>query len=221
MRRADSPPRPDLQHELDLAGQGVTPIAGLDEVGRGALAGPLYAAAVILPIERFDLAAALETVRDSKTLTARQRDECAAEIRRLALDWALGWAEAAEVDEVGPLVATRRAMQRALGGLRLTPRHALIDHLDLPDLPIPHTPLVHGDARALSIAAASVVAKVARDEVMDDLARRFPTYGFHEHKGYGTEAHLRALRRWGPCPVHRRSFEPVAVLGPVSRNRVS
>lgn len=204
--------RPDLQHEFDLAGRGHSPIAGVDEVGRGALAGPLYAAAVILPIDRFDLAAALEAVRDSKTLTARQRERCAVEIQSLALDWALGVAESEEVDEVGPLVATRRAMARALAGLHLAPRHALIDHLELPELPIPHTALVHGDARALSIAAASVVAKVARDEVMDGFDRRFPTYGFSEHKGYGTEAHLRALRRWGPCPIHRRSFEPVAVL---------
>lgn len=212
MPRADAPARPDLQHELALAARGDSPIAGVDEVGRGALAGPLFAAAVILPIQRFDLISSLETVRDSKALTARQRAACASQIRLLALDWALGSAEAEEVDAVGPRVATQLAMQRALDGLSLRPRHALIDHLELPDVPVAQTALVRGDARVLSIAAASVLAKVARDEVMNELDRRYPTYGFAVHKGYGTDGHLRALRRWGPCPIHRKSFEPVAVL---------
>jgi ribonuclease HII len=212
MPHGEGPLRPDLQYELDLARRGELPIAGVDEVGRGALAGPLYAAAVILPIGRFDLASALETVRDSKMLTAAARARCAESIRLLALDWTLGWADAEEVDAVGPLVATRIAMQRALEGLSLPPRHVLIDHVTLPEVALAQSAIVHGDARSLSIAAASVLAKVARDGVMDDLARRYPTYGFSENKGYGTEAHLRALRRWGPSPIHRRSFEPVAVL---------
>lgn len=212
MRRADHARRPDLRHELRLARRGQAPVAGLDEVGRGALAGPLYAAAVILPLERFDLARSLAEVRDSKTLTPRQRRTCAANIRLLALDWALGEATCEEVDGLGPLAATRLAMRRALDRLALRPHHLLIDHLRLPDLPCEQTPLTHGDARVLSIAAASVLAKVARDQEMEGLSHTYPTYGFSRHKGYGTAAHLRALRRWGPCPIHRRSFEPVAAL---------
>ncbi|HSR47489.1 MAG TPA: ribonuclease HII [Anaerolineales bacterium] len=212
MPHGEAAARPDLQFERDLARRGELPIAGIDEVGRGALAGPLFAAAVILPIQRFDLASALQAVRDSKALSATARARCAASIRLIALDWAIGWAEAEEVDAVGPLVATRLAMQRALESLSLRPRHALIDHLALPDVALAQSPIDQGDSRSLSIAAASVLAKVARDGVMDALAHQYPTYGFSEHKGYGTEAHLRALRRWGPSPVHRRSFEPVAVL---------
>jgi ribonuclease HII len=205
-------PRPDLRHELELARRGDLPVAGVDEVGRGALAGPLFASAVILPVKRLDLDHALDEVRDSKTLSAQQRARCAADIRLLALDWALGWAEVEEVDAVGPLVATQWAMRRALEGLSLRPRHVLIDHLKLPEVPLQQTAIDHGDASSLSIAAASVVAKVARDEVMARLGEQYPTYGFAQHKGYGTAAHLNALRRWGPCPAHRRSFEPVAVL---------
>ncbi len=212
MRRADPAPRPDLRHELRLMRRGQVPVAGLDEVGRGALAGPLYAAAVILPVDRFDLARSLAKVRDSKTLTARQRRICAADIRLLALDWALGEVSCQEVDRLGPLEASRLAMRRAFDRLSLQPRHLLIDHLRLADLPCDQTPLTHGDARVLSIAAASVLAKVARDQEMEGLSQAYPTYGFSRHKGYGTAAHLRALRRWGPCPIHRRSFEPVAAL---------
>jgi ribonuclease HII len=121
-----------------------------------------------------------------------------------------------EVDRLGPLQATHLAMRRALQTLSVAPCHLLIDHVHLPEVECGQTALTHGDARVLSIAAASVLAKVARDLAMDDLARAFPTYGFSRHKGYGTAAHLQALRRWGPCPVHRRSFEPVAVLLPAT-----
>ena len=212
MPRADRIPRPDLRHELRLARRGQTPVAGLDEVGRGALAGPLYAAAVILPVDRFDLARSLALVRDSKMLTPRQRLTCAATVRLVALEWALGEASCEEIDRLGPLEATRLAMRRAFDRLALQPRHLLIDHLRLPDMPCDQTPLTHGDARVLSIAAASVLAKVARDQEMEGLSKAYPTYGFSRHKGYGTASHLRALRRWGPCPIHRRSFGPVAAL---------
>ena len=212
MRSASGPARPDLRHERRLVRRGLGPIAGLDEVGRGALAGPIYAAAVILPVERRGLAHALSHVRDSKMLTPRQRRNCAAEIRRLAVDWALGEAACDEVDRWGPLQATRLAMRRAFDALTVQSRHVLIDHLRLPELPCDQTPLTHGDALVLTIAAASVLAKVARDQAMEGLARIYPTYGFSRHKGYGTASHLQALRRWGPCPIHRRSFEPVAAL---------
>jgi ribonuclease HII len=212
MPRADGPPRPDLRYERSLDRNGVSPIAGLDEAGRGALAGPIFAAAVVLPVRRSRLAATLREVHDSKVMTATARRRCAGVIRRVALDWAVGQASCEEVDRVGPLVATRWAMIRAVQSLHAPPQHLLIDHLRLPELDLDQTAIPHGDARVLSIASASVLAKVARDEVMDALARDFPTYGFARHKGYGTAAHLEALRRWGPCPVHRRSFEPVSVL---------
>lgn len=209
---ASRPPaaRPDLRYELALLQQGVAPIAGLDEAGRGALAGPLFAAAVVLPVERFDLASQLAEVRDSKAMTARQRRQWSQVICRLALAWAVGEVSSREIDTLNPLEASRLAMQRALAGLPLRPRHALIDHLHVAALDCEQTPVTHGDARCLSIAAASVIAKVARDQAMERLDRAYPTYGFASHKGYGTSAHLRALRRWGPSPAHRLSFAPVA-----------
>jgi ribonuclease HII len=187
-------------------------VAGLDEAGRGALAGPIFAAAVMLPLQRPRLAASLRAVRDSKIMTARQRRSCADTLRRLAVDWAVAHATCQEIDLVGPLEASRRAMVRAVRSLRVAPQHLLIDHLYLPEIDLEQTALTHGDARVLSIAAASILAKVGRDEVMEEFGRTYPTYGFERHKGYGTVAHLEALRRWGPCPIHRRSFEPVSVL---------
>ena len=203
---------PDLRHERALARRGTTLVAGLDEAGRGALAGPIFAAAVILPVRRSRLATRLRQVRDSKLMTARQRRACAEILRRLALDWAVAQATCEEIDLVGPLEASRWAMARAVQALRTAPGHLLIDHVLLPEVDLEQTALTHGDARVLSIAAASILAKVARDEVMEEWARAYPTYGFSRHKGYGTAGHLEALRRWGPCPIHRRSFEPVAVL---------
>ena len=187
-------------------------MAGLDEAGRGALAGPIFAAAVILPLRRARLAGLLRDVEDSKVMTARARRRSAELIRRVAVDWSVGQASCAEIDRVGPLVGTRLAMTRALQALQTPPQHLLIDHLRLPEVDLEQTALPHGDALVLSIAAASVVAKVARDEAMLAFAHDFPVYGFARHKGYGTRAHLEALRRWGPCPIHRRSFEPVSVL---------
>jgi ribonuclease HII len=187
-------------------------VAGLDEVGRGALAGPIFAAVVILPLRRNRLAASLHDVRDSKVMTARQRRACADVLRRLAVDWAVAQATCQEIDLVGPLEASRRAMTRAVQSLTVTPQHLLIDHLHLPEVELEQTAVTHGDAIVMSIAAASILAKVARDQIMDAFGRLYPTYGFSRHKGYGTSAHLEALRRWGPCPIHRRSFEPVSVL---------
>ena len=212
MTRADRPAAPHLRLERSLARSGVEQIAGIDEVGRGALAGPIFASAVILPIRRRGLAASLRGVNDSKMMTAQQRRRSADRIRRVALDWSLGQASCEEIDRVGPLEATRLAMGRAVRALHVVPQHLVIDHLRLADVDLPQTSIPHGDAQILSIAAASILAKVARDDVMVDYARDFPTYGFSRHKGYGTASHLEALRRWGPCPIHRRSFEPVSVL---------
>jgi ribonuclease HII len=209
---ASKPAYPDLRYERALARRGTTRVAGLDEAGRGALAGPIFAAAVILPLQRSRLATRLREVRDSKLMTARQRRACAEILRRLALDWAVAQSTCEEIDRVGPLQASRWAMARAVRALRTAPEHLLIDHILLPEVDLEQTALTHGDARVMSIAAASVLAKVARDDVMEEWARAYPIYGFSRHKGYGTAGHLEALRRWGPCPIHRRSFEPVAVL---------
>ncbi len=196
-------------------------IAGLDEVGRGALAGPVVAAAVLLPLDRFDLARALEGVRDSKQLTPLARQRWAAEIRRVALSVGIGKSSSRELDRIGVLSATRLAMQRALGELSPAPSFLLIDHLRLVDLEIPQLAITRGDQSVLSIAAASVVAKVARDQLMERLGGRFPAYGFGRNKGYGTAHHRAALDRVGACREHRRSYAPVqlALARPSRRNR--
>jgi ribonuclease HII len=203
--------RPDLTHELELRRLGHTLVAGLDEVGRGALAGPVVAAAVILPLDRFDLAQALEGVRDSKQLSPLARQHWAVEVRRIALSVGIGKSSARELDRVGVISATRLAMQRALAKLSWQPSFLLIDHLRLIDLAIPQHAITRGDQSVLSIAAASVVAKVARDQLMEKLGDRFPAYGFDRHKGYGTAHHRAALDRVGTCREHRRSFAPVKI----------
>ena len=196
-------------YELELRRLGHTLVAGLDEVGRGALAGPVVAAAVILPLDRFDLAATLEGVRDSKQLSPLARQHWAAEVRRIALSVGIGQSSARELDRVGVLAATRLAMGRALAELSWDPSFLLIDHLRLIDLDIPQYAITRGDQSVLSIAAASVIAKVARDRLMERLGDRFPAYGFDRHKGYGTAHHRAALDRVGTCREHRRSFAPV------------
>jgi len=208
MRRARQP-RPTLVLERRLAAAGAVPIAGLDEVGRGALAGPLVAAAVALPLERRGLRRALSGVRDSKQMGETQRRLWAERVRRMALASGIGVASPAEVDDQGPLAATYLAMERALAALGLIPCHLLLDHVRLPKVAIPQTPVTHGDALVLSIAAASILAKVWRDDLMRNLAETYPLYGFAQHKGYGTPEHLAALQRHGPSLIHRRSFHPV------------
>ncbi len=203
-------PRPTLRLERRLAAAGEVPVAGLDEVGRGALAGPLVAAAVVLPVERRNLKRILSGVRDSKQMVEAQRRRWAGHVRRMALAYGLGLATPAEVDAVGPLVATRLAMERALAELGLVPHHLLIDHIGLPRVAIHQTSITHGDALVLSIAAASIIAKVWRDDLMRGYAETYPAYGFAHHKGYGTPEHLSALQEHGPSPIHRRSFHPMS-----------
>ncbi len=202
----------DLSLERALVARGFCRIAGMDEAGRGALAGPVAAAAVVLPLEAPDLAARLAGVDDSKRLSPKARTRLAQRIRQTALASAVGMASPAEVDALGIVPATRLAMRRALAALPLTPDHLLLDWLRLPEVALPQTALPHGDARALSIAAASILAKVSRDALMERLDERYPGYGFARHKGYATTAHRAALRRLGPSPVHRHSFAPVAAL---------
>jgi ribonuclease HII len=201
---------PDLALERQLWNAGVGCLAGLDEAGRGAWAGPLLAGAVILPPDWPEVGRLLAGVRDSKQMTPRQRARWAEEIRKVATAVGLGQATPEEVDRLGPLGASRLAMERALADLWLSPDHLLIDHLRLPEVMLPQTALPQGDAQVLSIAAASVMAKVTRDEAMVRLEAEYPGYGFSRHKGYGTAEHRAALDRLGPCPIHRHSYAPVA-----------
>ncbi|MEW6180326.1 MAG: ribonuclease HII [Chloroflexota bacterium] len=202
---------PALRDEEQLWQSGCRLVAGLDEAGRGAWAGPVFAAAVILPPVA-DIAARLEGVRDSKQMTPNQRERWAEKIKQLAAYWGVGEASGEEIDCYGILPATRLAMQRALQACGITPAHLLIDALRLPEVNIPQTALIRGDQRSLSIAAASVLAKTARDAWMRAQEERYPGYGFAAHKGYGTARHRAALERFGPCPLHRRSFAPVKKL---------
>jgi ribonuclease HII len=185
-------------------------IAGLDEAGRGAWAGPVVSAAVVLPLERFDLASILEGVRDSKELTPSAREECAARIVQIATDVGVGSASSIEVDELGLLPATRLSMTRALQALKLQPSFLLIDHIGLQEISLPQSSMAHGDARSLSIAAASIIAKVTRDRTMVEMNALHAGYDFHLHKGYGTPRHRKALQALGPSPIHRKTFQPVA-----------
>ena len=180
-------------------------IAGVDEVGRGPLAGPVVAAAVIL-----DPAHPIAGLADSKTLSPIRREQLATEIRAKALAWALGRAEVAEIDRLNILQASLLAMQRAIAALSIVPEQALVDGNRCPPLACPCRAIVKGDATVPAISAASILAKVARDAEMGELHERYPRYGFAQHKGYPTAAHRDALRRFGPCPEHRRSFAPVA-----------
>jgi ribonuclease HII len=201
---------PTLDEEWSLRAQGFALVAGLDEVGRGCWAGPVVAAAVVLPVERLRAEPGLLAgVDDSKRLTARQREAAAGRVREVALGIGIGAASPALVDALGIVRATLLAMRQALGRLPLAPDFLLVDGLLRINLSWPQRPLVRGDARCLSIAAASVVAKVHRDALMVGWADLFPDYGFESHKGYGTRQHKEALGRLGPCLLHRRSFAPV------------
>ncbi|MGE9268519.1 MAG: ribonuclease HII [Verrucomicrobiales bacterium] len=199
---------PDFSYESLHWAAGKDSIAGVDEAGRGPLAGPVVAGAAILARDF-----AHPWVNDSKKLSEKRREalfEELAEDERVS--WAIGIAGVAEIDELNILGATRVAMARAVAGLGATVDFCLVDGLPLRDFPHPHEGVVKGDGKSLSIAVASIFAKVTRDRIMRDCAREFPHYGFEKHKGYGTKAHLEALRSQGPCRLHRRSFQPVAQL---------
>jgi ribonuclease HII len=196
---------PDFCREDRLAREGLWPIAGIDEVGRGCLAGPVAAAAVIL--EPSDLP---EGLNDSKRLRAATREEVYEEILGRALAVSVAFVSAAEIDRINIRQASLTAMRRALAALAVAPRYVLIDGNDLPrDLVCPGETIVKGDASSASIAAASIVAKVARDRLMARLCRSHPAYGFSRHVGYATQEHLAALSKHGPSPYHRLSFSPL------------
>jgi len=217
--RAAATTSPSLRYERACWAQGATSVAGVDEVGRGAWAGPVVAAAVVLPNDH-RIATRLAGVRDSKTLSPKERERLAALVLEHALAATVGAAPPDQVDSDGLLPATAHAMNAALARLGHVPDHVLVDGLPLRGLAYPHTAIVRGDARSLSIAAASIVAKVARDRYMARLDDAHPGYGFARHKGYGAAAHRAALHQLGPCPAHRRSYAPIAaILAQSWRNR--
>jgi ribonuclease HII len=179
-------------------------VAGVDEAGRGPLAGPVVAAAVIL-----DPARRVRGLRDSKVLSAQQRDDLARKIRASAIAWGVGWADVAEIDALNILRASLLAMRRAVAALPVAPAEALVDGNHCPDLDCPVHAIVKGDRDVAAISAASIIAKTTRDAMLIELDRLYPDYGFANHKGYATPEHLAALNAFGPCPAHRRSFAPV------------
>ncbi len=205
------PIKPNLSFEKQLWGEGFRVIAGLDEAGRGAWAGPVYAAAVALPNDDH-VYQVLDGVRDSKQMTARQRERYEGCIKSVSIAWAVGSASEGEIDRLGIVPATCLAMQRAIDDLVYPPNHLLIDYISLRDCACPQLSLPKGDCRSLSIAAASVLAKTARDAFMTAQDAKYPGYGFARHKGYGTALHRAALKELGPTPFHRKTFRPVANL---------
>lgn len=196
-----------LQLERQLRDEGVRLIAGVDEVGVGPLAGPVVAAAVILPSDL-----RLRGVDDSKKLRPALREELAQALRAEALAYAVGIVAVEDIDRLNIYHATLEAMRRAVVGLSVPPEHLLVDARTIPGVSTAQTALVGGDARSYSIAAASILAKSTRDALMRDLDALYPQYGFARHMGYGTPQHLAALASHGPCPAHRRSFAPVRQL---------
>jgi len=206
-----------FEFERVLWTQGMARVAGVDEAGRGPLAGPVVAAAAVLPSKWAEsgLPHELEGLNDSKQLTAAQREKFFAFLTACPeVQFAIAQVGAGKIDAINILRATHHAMNDALAQLQPAPEHALVDGRPVKTMRVPQTAIVQGDARSYSIAAASVLAKVTRDRLMLEFDRQWPKYGFAEHKGYGTAQHLAAIAAHGPCPIHRRSFAP---LRPVQR----
>lgn len=206
-----------FEFEATLWNSGLTRVAGVDEAGRGPLAGPVVAAAVVLPREWLGsgLPDGLSGLNDSKQLTAARREEFFAVLTRSPeIQFAIAAVDAAAIDRINILQATHRAMSDALAQLAPAPEHALVDGNAVKSLCFPQTAIVKGDGRSYSIAAASVLAKVTRDRMAAEWDREWPEYGFAVHKGYGTPQHLDAIRKHGPCPIHRRSFAPLKPAQP-------
>jgi ribonuclease HII len=200
-----------LAHECELWRRGIAPVAGTDEAGCGPLAGPVVAAAVVLPADWLDagLCSKLRGLNDSKQLTEGRREKFYSVLTtHPEIRYAIATVAVEMIDRINIRQAAWRAMNMALDQLEPRPQHVLVDGLKISWLPYPQTALVQGDARSYSIAAASVLAKVTRDRVMREYDKQFPGYGFAGHKGYGTPEHLEAIRKLGPCPIHRRSFAP-------------
>lgn len=197
---------PTLNFERRLWQSGLSHIAGFDEAGRGAMAGPVSVGAVILPRSP-QIARTLAGVRDSKQMTRKQRETWAVRIKSVALAWRVDFSSVDEIDRLGIVLATRLAASRALENLGLCPDYLLLDfRIALPESPLPQTAIVKGDQISLSVAAASVLAKTSRDALMGGIDAQFPGYGLEQNKGYGTQAHRSAMVRLGYSPVHRKSF---------------
>lgn len=192
-----------LEYEENLYKEGYTLIAGVDEVGRGPLIGPVVCAAVILPVGYFD-----EGIKDSKKLSEKQREKMYEIIKRDAISIGIGIKDEKVIDEVNILEATKLAMKEAIDNLDVKPEHVLIDAVKL-DIDIPSTSIIKGDDKSESIAAASIIAKVTRDRMLNEMDREFPMYDLKKNKGYGTKKHIEALKTYGPCKYHRFSFNPV------------
>ena len=192
-----------LEYEDELYDKGITLIAGVDEVGRGPLIGPVVTAAVILPKNYFN-----ENIKDSKKLTEKQREKMYEIIKRDAISIGIGIKDEKVIDEINILEATKLAMKEAINNLNVKPEHVLIDAVKL-DLSVPSTSIIKGDAKSESIAAASIIAKVTRDRMLKEIAKEYPMYDLEHNKGYGTKKHLEALKQYGPCKYHRISFAPV------------
>ncbi len=199
--------RPSFDEEKRLEAQGYRLIAGIDEVGRGSLAGPVVAAAAILPSNV--TAPWRDKVNDSKLLSPRTRELLSTGIHQVAISVGVGIIDHEVIDARGIVTATRLAMKQAIDRLSPSPDFLLIDFLSLPEVPLPQTGIVNGDGQCFSIACASIIAKVARDGLMTEYDRIYPGYGLARHKGYGTREHLACLSRLGPCQIHRKSFHPV------------
>lgn len=176
-------------------------IVGIDEAGRGPLAGPVYAAAVILPPGKY-----IPKLNDSKKISPKVREKIAQEIKKQAVSWAVGYATVEEIEELNILYASHLAMERAISALPIKPAHALVDGKFTPNLNVPVSSIIDGDSKCACIAAASILAKTERDRFMESLAEQYPQYGFDKHKGYGTLEHYEAIRKYGITPVHRYSF---------------
>lgn len=192
-----------LKYEIEMRKQGFEYIAGIDEVGRGPLAGPVVAAAVILPREFY-----LPGINDSKQLTEKKREEFFEIIHNEAIAIGVGIITAEEIDRINIYEATKKAMLESINNLQTTPDYCLIDAMKL-TIPIPQTSIVKGDASSVSIAAASIIAKVTRDRLMVDYGQQYPHYLFEKNMGYGTNDHLQAIQKYGPCSIHRKSFAPI------------
>lgn len=192
-----------LEYENNLYKEGVTLIAGVDEVGRGPLIGPVVACACILPVNFYH-----KDIKDSKKLSEKKREEMYKIIKENAISIGLGIVSEKVIDEVNIYEATKIAMKEAIKNLNITPEHVLIDAMKL-ELNIPSTSIIKGDAKSESIAAASIIAKVTRDHMLDEMDKEYPMYDLKNNKGYGTKKHLEALQTYGPCKYHRVSYSPV------------
>ena len=213
---------PTLDMEIGLYRRGIFPVAGVDEAGRGPLAGPVVSAAVILPSEvnaSHSFPDWFESVDDSKKLTPRKREQTYTLIRENAAAVGVGMASSWEIDAQGIVEATRLSMNRAIQSLPVKPSYLLVDYVVTKDFGVPFQAFPHGDSLCYSIAAASIVAKVTRDRLMDDIDAIYPRYGFSHHKGYATEKHLKSLATHGPSPIHRFSFSPLRTTAAPEQGR--